>query len=124
LCNLDPSVTGYIQELCYRRRAEMSQQISVLYATAQQHPRADFVAALELAAEQQMYGAEYVQAILSLSPLGAPKACAHLWEPGGLPAAPAHQEVERSLSHSERYVANRESVLIGVSAEKAEAIHE
>jgi hypothetical protein len=124
LCSLDPTVTSYVQELCYRRRAEMSQQISVLYATAQQHPRADFVAALELAAEQQMYGAEYVQAILSLPVALTPKASAHLWEPGGLPTAPAQPEVERSLSHYERYVANRDSVLVGVPAGKPEAVHE
>ena len=40
-----------------------------LYELAQEVGNADFVAALELAAEQQMYGAEYVRAIVIAPPV-------------------------------------------------------
>lgn len=62
LCGMGEAATLYVRDLCHRRRADMTQQITVLYETAQDSPRGDFLAALELA----MYGAEYVQAILSL----------------------------------------------------------
>jgi len=42
LCKLSPLVSHYVRELCYKRRAEMSQQISLLYETAQERPRADW----------------------------------------------------------------------------------
>ena len=62
LCDLAPVVSSYVRELCHKRRAEMKEQLIALYELAQDSGLADFVAALELAAEQQMYGAEYVRA--------------------------------------------------------------
>jgi hypothetical protein len=53
LCNLSPQVASYVRELSYKRRAEMSQQMLALYDLAQEMGKPDFVAALELAAEQQ-----------------------------------------------------------------------
>jgi len=96
----------------------MTQQITQLYDLAQQEPRADFVAALELAAEQQMYGAEYVHAILALPRRSAPLLSAHLALSSRLPLVPAQQEVERDLAHYEHYVANRESVLQAMQQER------
>src|SRR5256886_5132941 len=65
LCDLAPVVSSYVRELCHKRRADMKEQLLALYELAQDSGLADFVAALELAAEQQMYGVEYVRAILA-----------------------------------------------------------
>jgi transposase len=111
LCGLSPEATRYLRELCHKRRAEMTQQITLLYATAQQTPRADFVTALELAAEQQMYGAEYVQAILARPKRAAPSVWAGGTERGHWVGVPGPEEVERSLSQYEQYIANRDSLL-------------
>jgi Mu transposase, C-terminal domain len=65
LCDLAPAVSSYVRALCHKRRADMKEQLLALYDLAQESGSADFVAALELAAEQQMYGVEYVRAILA-----------------------------------------------------------
>lgn len=111
LCGLSPEANSYLRELCHKRRAEMNQQISLLYTTAQATARADFVTALELAAEQQMYGAEYVQAILARPPRAAPSVSAGRAEREHWVGVPGPEEVERSLSHYEQYVANRDGLL-------------
>jgi hypothetical protein len=67
--------------------------------------------ALELAAEQQMYGAEYVQAILVRPKRAAPSISAGGAERRHWVGVPGREEVERSLSHYEHDVANRESLL-------------
>lgn len=89
----------------------MSQQITVLYETAQETPRADFLTALELAAEQQMYGAEYLQAILGRSRASA----RYVSTPGDAhrrwPALAGPATVERDLAQYEHYVANWDSLL-------------
>jgi hypothetical protein len=110
LCGLGEAATLYVRDLCHKRRAEMTQQITMLYETAQDSTRGDFLAALDLAAEQQMYGAEYVQAILSLPRPGAPVASAEVAISTILPTVPAQHEVERDLAQYEYYVANRDSV--------------
>src|SRR5438552_15229106 len=51
LCDLAPVVNTYVQELCHKRRAEMKEQMIALYELVQEIGHADFVAALELAAE-------------------------------------------------------------------------
>ena len=109
LCGLSAEAQDYVRDLCQKRRSEMTQQITQLYDLAQQEPQADFLAALELAAEQHMYGAEYVQALLVQLGRSAPLVSAQL--PSQLPFVPAQQEVERDLAQYERYIANRESML-------------
>lgn len=108
LCSLSPSVLEYVRELSHKRRAEMNQQMIALYDAAQEMGKSDFVAALELAAEQHMYGAEYVRAIaLSASvppPISPPR------EQESLAGdVPSQVEIERSLKDYEQYVANRQS---------------
>ena len=116
LCSLSPVVMSYVQEISHKRRQEMNQQMLALYDLAQELGKADFVAALELAAEQQMYGAEYVRAIVSL-PSGPASTQPARADPDGLTlVGPPQAEVERDLAQYERYVANRESVLQGVPA--------
>jgi transposase len=111
LCELAPVVNSYVQELCHKRRAEMNPQMLALYELAQEVGNADFVTALELAAEQQMYGAEYVQAIVSLPTASAPSGSAEASVLALLPSLPAQHEVERDLAQYERYVANRDRML-------------
>src|SRR5256714_5143027 len=116
LCSLSPVVMSYVHEISHKRRKEMKQQMLALYDLAQEIGKADFVAALELAAEQQMYGAEYVRAIVSL-PSGPASTQPARADPDGLTlVGPPQAEVERDLAQYERYVANRESVLQGVPA--------
>jgi hypothetical protein len=116
LCSLSPVVMSYVHEVSHKRRKELTQQMVALYDLAQEIGLADFVAALELAAEQHMYGAEYVRAIVSL-PSGPPSSGPAQADPDTLTlVAPPQAEVERDLAQYERYVANRESVLQGVPA--------
>jgi len=110
LCELAPAVNSYVQELCHKRRAEMKEQMLALYELAQEIGKADFVAALELAAEQQMYGAEYVRAIVTLPVPSAPSGTTQLHLSALLPLGPTQQEVERDLANYEQYVANREQL--------------
>ena len=113
LCNLSPQVAAYVRELSYKRRAEMSQQMIALYDLAQEMGKPDFVAALELAAEQHMYGVEYVRAILSEITGALPKVAPQEESLQSLRmAAPEQQDIERSLADYEQYVANRACVLL------------
>ncbi len=106
LCSLSPEVSAYVHHLCYKRRTEMREQMIALYETAQEIGKADFVAALQLAAEQQMYGVEYIRAIVA-----PPQASAAHLPSSALPLlAPAQEQVERDLSHYEQFVANRDNV--------------
>ena len=119
LCSLSPVVRTYIDELCHKRRAEMHPQMLALYELAQEIGKADFIAALELAAEQQMYGAEYIRAVFTLSSASAPHTGAQPDPSPSILAAPAQQEVERDLVQYEQYVANRDSVLLAGVGERA-----
>ena len=116
LCGLSPVVMSYVSELCHKRRAEMNPQMIALYDLAQEIGKADFVAALELAAEQHMYGAEYVRAIFTLPSVPALHPSAQAGTDAPLLSAPAQQEVERELVQYEQYVANRDSALAGARA--------
>jgi len=109
-CDLAPAVSSSVRELCHKRRAEMNAQLLALYELAQEVGKADFVAALEVAAEQQMYGAEYVRAIVTVPEASAPHATTELHLSALLPSVPTQQEVERDLAHYEHYVANREQL--------------
>jgi len=85
----------------------MDSQITALYALAQQLGRQEFLAALELAAQQQTIGAEYISALANL--------------PQPRPARPLtdgellirlvdvpQRAIERDLAQYEQYVANRD----------------
>jgi len=115
LCDLAPVVNSYVRALCHKRRAEMKEQMIALYELAQEVGNADFVAALELAAEQQMYGAEYVRAIVSVPTASVPPSSAETNVMMLVPSLPAQHEVERDLAQYERYVANLDQVLDAAS---------
>ena len=101
----------YVHEISHKRRSEMKPQMIALYDLAQEIGKADFVAALELAAEQQMYGVEYIRAILALPSAAVPNGSAHITCDPLAFSGPSQPEVERDLAQYERYVANRESTL-------------
>jgi hypothetical protein len=107
LCSLSPTVMSYVHEISHKRRSEMKPQIIALYDLAQEIGKADFLVALELAAEQQMYGAEYLRAIVTLPSVSTPQVTSDSLDFSG----PSQPEVERDLAQYERYVANRDSVL-------------
>ena len=98
----------------------MKEQLIALYDLAQESGIADFVAALELAAEQQMYGVEYMRAILALPTSLTPDESAQVRVNRVLSSVPTQQEVERDLAQYERYVANRDHVLDPVLAGRGE----
>lgn len=118
LCSLSPVVMSYVSTLSHKRRSELGPQVVALYDLAQQMGKADFVAALELLAEQQMYGAEYIQALLSQPSSPAPHRAAQAEELLCAVSAPAQWEVERDLEQYEQYVANRESLAVPSAASR------
>jgi len=120
LCDLTPAVSSYVRAICHKRRADMKEQMLALYELAQESGSADFVAALELAAEQQMYGAEYVRTILTPPAPPQPDDSAEVRVNRLLSCVPTQQEVERDLAQYERYVANRDRVLDPVLAGRGE----
>ena len=98
LCSLSPVVLSYVAELSHKRRTELSEQVLALYELARESGTADFVAALELAAEQQMYSAEYVRVLLGLPSVSAPLSAAKTGVDLLDLAVPTQQEVERDLA--------------------------
>jgi hypothetical protein len=116
LCRLSEASNAYLREVCQRRYSDLTEQITLLYQTARKSGRAEFLTALELAAEQHMYGAEYLRAILTQSRGAAPMTTA---EPGNRGAQRSLSlGVERNLAEYEDYVANRESWLTEAEARR------
>jgi len=108
LVALSPQVATYIRQVCRKRYAEMDGQITALYELAQRVGRDEFLAAVELAAEQETIGAEYVGA-LTAQPVPRPAHRRQVVElPPLLRDAPAQHEVERALADYEQYVTNRD----------------
>lgn len=104
LVALSPDVATYISRVCYKYYDQMDAQILSLYALAREVGEAEFMAAVELAAEQQAIGADYLKALVC-----SPQASGRRPEPTPLAAwveAPPQAEVERALADYERYVAN------------------
>jgi hypothetical protein len=118
LVGLSTTAADYISRLCRKRYAEMDGQIAALYALAQQVGRDEFLAALELAAQQQTIGAEYVSALVEPP---RPRPARAL--PDGellirLADVPPQRAIERDLAQYEQYVANRDlsSAAVGGAA--------
>lgn len=110
LVGLSPAVAGYVARVCHKYYDKMDAQILRFYALAQEVGAADFVAAVELVAEQEVIGIDYVQALLHsprfARPAHKPAPSEMANPPAAWLVAPAQAEVERALSHYERYVAN------------------
>jgi transposase len=112
LVGLAPIAAEYLSVICRKRRATMEAEIIALYELAQQLPLADFIGVLELAAEQQLYGVEYLRAILAPAVGPAPSRPAESVDL----TRQAQQTVERDLAEYECDVANRGQLLNLVSA--------
>jgi hypothetical protein len=128
LVKLSPVVHSYVAFLCQKQRATMSVQIQQLYTLARQIGETEFVAAVELAAEQEAYGVEYLMALTSnLKTAGStatvssipvysarnglaettPKAVTVDEAAWWLSQLPGQTQVARPLDHYEILVANR-----------------
>ena len=104
LVALSPDVAIYVSQVCHKYYDQMDDQILRLYALAREVGETEFMAAVELAAEQQAIGADYVSALVR-----TPQSKGHRPSPTPLPAwvaAPRQVEVERDLADYERYIAN------------------
>ncbi len=106
---LSEGAAAYVSLLCQKRYAEMDTQIPALYELAQCVGRAEFLAALDLAAEQGIVGVEYLRALLAAPVPATQRADAGATIPR-LRAVPSQREVERDLASYEAYVANRAPV--------------
>ena len=118
LVGLSAAAVDYISLLCRKRYAEMDSQITALYLLAQQLGQQDFLAALDLAAQQQTIGAEYVSALASLP---QPRPARPVTDGElliRLVDVPPQQAIERDLAQYEQYVANRDlaSAAVGGAA--------
>jgi transposase len=113
LVQLSPQAADYISQVCRARYAAMEHEMVTLYQLAQQVGVPTFLAAVELAAEAQTVGAEYVQAILAQPQ--ALQRCVRSTERVTLPDALAMPQpaVSRDLAEYEQYVANRALVTGG-----------
>ncbi|HRI55957.1 MAG TPA: IS21 family transposase [Anaerolineae bacterium] len=106
LVGLSPTVADYMAQVCHKHYDQMESQVLGFYALAQEAGVTEFMAAVELAAEQAAVGVDYVRALLH-----APQPVRPAPTPVANPltvwlAAPPQATVERALSHYERYVAN------------------
>lgn len=115
LVQLSPQAAAYVSQLCRARYAAMEHELVTLYQLAQQVGVPTFLAAIDLAAEAQTVGAEYVQAILAQPPS---RPVRPQTDPRGiLPDALAVPQpaVTRDLADYEQYVANRVLVAGGAA---------
>jgi transposase len=112
LVGLSPDVATYISQVCHKYYDQMDTQIRRLYTLAREVGVVEFMAAVELAAEQQAIGADYLTALVSSPQV---KNRTHSTPPPTpWVEAPPQAEVERALTDYERYIAN--PVGIGGSA--------
>ncbi len=125
LVGLSEGAAEYISLLCRKRYAEMNSEITATYELAQSVGREQFLAALELAAEQRIVGIEYLRALL-ITPPSPKKRVLEADLPWLAPSrlaghsdldirlnAPSQREVERDLALYEVYVANRDTAAQG-----------
>ncbi len=106
LVALSPTAAAYVSQLCRKRYAEMDAQVLALYQLARQVARDELLAALELALEQQTFGAEYVQALLAAPRRQAPRQVALTDRAMTSLLVPPQRAVERDLALKTRYGAS------------------
>lgn len=104
LVALSPNVATYISQVCRKYYDQMDDQILRLYALAKEVGDAEFAAAVELAAEQQAIGVDYLSALVR--PPQPKNHAPTIAAPATWVEAPPQTEVERALADYERYIAN------------------
>jgi hypothetical protein len=97
LMEVDKSVAGYIQTLCFRERGNFGPHILKMYSLLREHGPDELGAACAVASEHGAYGADYLQGILRPAQVPA------VSEPLSV-SAPSQSEVERSLAHYQDHV--------------------
>jgi len=98
LVELAPAVRTYVSVVCRRLRDQLAQQVLALHQLWQTHGTAGFVQAVDTLLSQQVFGAEYVGALLARPAEEWTTAVA--W----FQAVPAQGTVDRDLALYERYV--------------------
>jgi hypothetical protein len=101
LLELGAVATAYVGALAQRQRARLGEEVLALYALYEQCGAVELLAAMELAAAQDAYGAAYLRALLV-----PPRVPASPPPPARLVLAnvPAQGEIDRALSTYEAYV--------------------
>ena len=99
LLELGEPATSYVSELSRRRRECLAEEMRAVYALLEQHGRGELLAAMALAGETSVYGADYLQALLAAPPPPVANA-------GTAPmlVLPTQVEVDRLLSSYEALV--------------------
>jgi hypothetical protein len=113
LVALSSEVAEYVSEICRKQRESMNEQMLGLYDLAQNLGTAEFMAAVQLAGEQHLFGMEYIRAIATRAGAGSKLAetkSKPLALPGGMGQQPVQFQVERQLADYERFVANAAQV--------------
>ena len=115
LLDLGEVAYSYISDLSQRQHARLAAEILGVYALFEQHGRADLLSAMELAAQANAFGAEYLRALLA-GPAHANRPSVHALAPLVLPGVPDQAAVERTLALYEAFVHVSESVAVEVVA--------
>ena len=104
LLELGPGVASYVAELSQRQRARLGVEILGVYAVYQQYGAAALQAAMVQAAGQNLYGVEYLRALLPAGADGTPPPGPASLPRLVLPDVPDQQQVDRALGDYEAYV--------------------
>jgi transposase len=102
LLELGEPATSYVSELSRRRRERLADEMRAVYALLEQHGAAELLAAMALADETSVYGADYLRALLAAPP--PPAADASASPIMATLALPSQVEVDRLLSSYEALV--------------------
>ena len=95
----DPSIEAYTAELCRRWKGTFDSHILKMYDLLKTYGSDDLGSACALASEYGAYGADYLDAILR-KPRKIPQIC-----PIEVQGAPLQEEIDRTLSFYEAFVA-------------------
>jgi hypothetical protein len=104
LLALGEGAAGYLAELSQRQRARLGVEILGVYAVYQQHGAPALLTAMEQAAQQGLYGVEYLRALLPAASPMHPPAVPSSPAPLVLPDLPDQRQVDRALGEYEAYV--------------------
>jgi len=104
LLDLDPIAYAYVSVLSRRQRARLREEMLGLYALLQRYGPSDLLAAMDLAAQANAYGADYLGTLLAqprpaLGVLTRESAT----PPLTLPGLPVQAEIDRQLTLYEAY---------------------
>lgn len=98
LLDLSPAAAGYVTEVSHRRRERLREEILATYALLLLHGRDALVVAMDQADHRGIYGAEYLEALLSAATDGLVR------HPPLLVDLPAQEQVDRELAQYEAFV--------------------